>query len=191
MLRHALLRRARRAPLCPLPHPRPLSAAPEPPPPPPPAPSRWYVLTEDLKDVLSVAFGVERKRNVEKEYDMGLRAYPWVTYEDPATKAPLYRNEDTGVVTPHKPLDFDKRATPASFRGTNEAATALMKVAPELSAWERTLRALGATPVIQRLLEAGEEVKKSSVGLAAQRVRARASEVREDLQEKWETSQHP
>jgi hypothetical protein len=117
--------------------------------------------------VLSVAFGWERARNLEEEYDSGLRAYPWVTYADAATGAATYRNTETGAITTLKPLDFDRRAGAAAFRASNTAASALMVQAPHLSPWERTLAALGSTPLIRSLLAVGDEVAKGPVGAAA------------------------
>ena len=165
--------------------------APPPPPPPAPQPSLLYRLREDFKDVLSVAFGWERARNLEEEYDRGLRAYPWVTYSDPATGEAVYRNTESGATTGTKPLDFDRRASASAFKATNTAASQVMVTAPQLSPWERTLRALGSTPLIRSLLAVGDEIAAGPVGKAAKGVQTRVSEVREDLQEKWETSQHP
>lgn len=45
----------------------------------------WYKLSEYVKDVASVVFNIERKRDLETEYDSGLREYPWIEYEDPVT----------------------------------------------------------------------------------------------------------
>jgi len=158
---------------------------------PPAKPSLVYRLTEDFKDVLSVTFGWERKRNIEEELDKGLRVYPWITYPDPITGAPSYRNTDTGAVTEVKPLDFDRRATAASFKQTNTQTSSIMNVTPKISPWERTLRALGSTPLIQQILAVGEVVSKGPVGQVATKIKDNVSAVREDLQEKWETSQHP
>ena len=162
-----------------------------PPPPPPREDSRWYKLREDALDVLSVTFGWTRKRDVERDLDLGLRAYAWVTYVDPATNAPVYRNNDTGAVTGVKPVDFDRRAPPSARLTVDSSSSAVRAYAPTESAWDKTVRALGDTPLIRGLLAAGSAVAASPVGKAATAVRARASDLREDLQEKWETSQHP
>jgi hypothetical protein len=158
--------------------------------PPPPPPPLIYRLKEDMKDILSVVFGWERKRNLEEEYDMGLRAYPWITYAGP-DGAPMYRNTETGATTGIKPLDFDRRASATSFRATNTEASAVMVAALQVSPWERTLKALGSTPLIRSLLAVGDAVAQGPVGQSAAKVKVRVSEIKEDLQEKWETSQHP
>lgn len=154
-------------------------------------PSRWYRLIEDAKDVLAVTFGYERKRDIGLEVDMGLREYPWVCYTDPATEKLMYRNNDTGVVTDIKPSDFDKRAKPSARLEVNHAASDIAVVKTQQTPWERTLNVMYNTPIIQGLLAVGETVAASPVGKAAEKVKAKVADVKEDLQEKWETSQHP
>lgn len=161
-----------------------------PPPPPRPTPSRWARFVDDARDVFSVAFGVERARDIEAEYDAGLREYPWVTYVD-AAGARVYRNRESGATTADEPADFQKRATPAHWLESERVASAVTVVKTAESAWDRTLRALGETPLIAGLLSVGEAVAKGPVGQVAKKVGDKATEVKEDLLEKWETSQHP
>jgi hypothetical protein len=97
---------------------------------------------EHVKDVLAVTFGVERgARDVDAEYDMGLRAYPWVTYTD-ARGETVFRNTATGAVTSTQPADWAARSTAASHVTVNADASALMLLHPTLSPWERSLKAL-------------------------------------------------
>lgn len=161
-----------------------------PPPPPPARPSLWARLVDDARDVLAVTFGVERARDVEAEYDAGLREYPWVTYED-AAGARVYRNRETGGVQSAPPPDWDRRAQKSAWLESERVASAVATVKQAESAWERTLRALGETPLIAGLISAGRAVAAGPVGAAVKSAGERASAVREDLQEKWETSQHP
>jgi hypothetical protein len=155
-------------------------------------PGRLHNLTEGLKDVFAVVFGVERKRDLGAEYDAGLRKYPWFEFQDPHDEKVYYKNEDTGVVTEHKPADFDLRA-PASARmvATNMEASALTVVAERQTPWQRTVSALGSTPVIAAMLHVGEAVAASPVGQAAKSVKTKVADKVEDAREVWETSQHP
>lgn len=114
-------------------------------------PSFLYRFVEGVKDVLAVTLGLERKRDLEAEYDAGLRAYPWIQYRDPASAALLYKNEDTGQVTERKPDDFELRAPPSSRMVLTDGATsALATIRERETAWQRTLAALGKTPIIDR-----------------------------------------
>lgn len=152
------------------------------------APGRWYHMMEGIKDVLSVTFGVERKRNLSAEYDMGLREYPWIEYMDPSTNAHAYKNLDTGVVTDKKPLDFDKRASPSARVATNTEQSALSVVAPKVTPWERTLEAVTNAPIISSMLSVGAAVAASA---PVQKVKEKVANKIEDAREVWETSQHP
>jgi hypothetical protein len=160
-------------------------------PPPPPKPSRWYLFSEDVKDVFSVAFGLSRSRDVGKEVDMGLRAYGWSRYVDPSSGTTLYRNADTGLVTEVEPPDWGARSTSASVLSVDGSSTAIALHKPTVSPWERTLASLYNTPIIQGLLVVGEAVKASPVGTAAKAAATRVSDAKEAALESWETSQHP
>lgn len=150
---------------------------------------------DGAKDVFAVVFGTERKRDLGAEYDAGLRKYPWYSYADPTDPESgrvLYRNEETGVVTEHKPADFDARAPPdARMVPLNTEATAVSVVAPTLSAYQRMIAALGDAPLIRVLAQAGQAVAESPVGEAAAKVRDKVKDKVEDAREVWETSQHP
>jgi hypothetical protein len=152
------------------------------------APGRWYHMMEGVKDVLAVTFGVERKRNLAAEYDMGLREYPWIEYMDPSTNAYAYKNLDTNVVTDKKPLDFDKRASPSARIATNTEQSALSVVAPKITPWERTLEAVTNAPIISSMLSVGAAVASSA---PVQKVKEKVANKIEDAREVWETSQHP
>lgn len=158
-------------------------------------PGRLSSLMDSAKDVFAVVFGTERKRDLGAEYDAGLRKYPWYSYADPTDPESgrvLYRNEETGVVTEHKPADFDMRAPPdARMVPLNMEATAISVVAPQLSAYQRMISALGDAPLIRVLAEAGQAVAASPVGEAAAKVRDKVRDKVEDAREVWETSQHP
>lgn len=159
---------------------------------PPVKPGRFYNLIEDIKDVFAVTFGVERKRNVGLEYDAGLREYPWISYTEPVSGREMYKNNETGVVTENKPLDFDLRA-PASSRNVavNVDRSELIVSKPDATAWQRTIDALGSTPIIAALVDATEAVAASPVGDAARAVKQKVTDKVEDAREVWETSQHP
>ena len=110
---------------------------------------RRYALLEHVKDVMCVAFGLERRRDADKEYDLGLREYPWVVYADPAREGALtYRNRETGLATDAKPPDFDARAGPANFLTLNTEASGVAVAREDAGAkgaWERSLEALRTT----------------------------------------------
>jgi hypothetical protein len=164
---------------------------------------RWYRAVEDAKDVVSVAFGLERKRDVAREYDLGLRAYPWVCYRDPARGGELtYRNRETGLATEVKPADFDARAGPGAFLVLNEEATGVAVLpgggagdgglggaagAAARAGLRRVRDGLSAGPVGQGLKAAAEAVAASPVGAAVGSLKG----VRDRYVESWETSQHP
>jgi len=158
---------------------------------PPPKPSAWYGFVEGVKDVIAVTLGLERRRNVGQEYDMGVREYPWIEYRDPATDKLMYSNRDTGVVTDIKPADFEARAKPTSRVTVNEAASAISVVKTSQSAWERTLESVRNAPLIASLLDASAAVADTAVGKKVAAVRARIADKVEDAREVWETSQHP
>jgi hypothetical protein len=171
---------------------------------PSPQSTRLYRLTEDVKDVFAVAFGLDRKRNVEVEYDLGIREYPWVTYEVPAPAeegeeavegklARVYRNRVTGLVTDLKPVDFDQRAKPSAYITLNQEATGLA-VLPEganRSDWERRFDNLATSPIIQATLAAGRAVAASPVGAAVGKATEKVRSATDSVAERWETSQHP
>jgi import inner membrane translocase subunit TIM44 len=148
-------------------------------------------LVDDAKDVLAVALGIERQRDIETEYDMGLREYPWVRYTDAASGKLVYRNRESGATMDEAPKDWSRRATPAHEIAVQSSASSIATIKNAPSAWERTIKALGETPIIAGLLAAGTAVREGPVGKAAAKAAQRADEIREDLQEKWETSQHP
>jgi len=174
-----------------------------------PAYARWYGAVEDAKDVLYVAFGLERRRDLAREYDLGLRAYPWVVYEDPARAGALtYRNRETGLASEVKPADFDLRAGPGAFITLNAEATGLAVVAgaegaggagggdggiggaagaAARAALRRAAAGLSAGPVGQGLRVAAEAVAASPVGAAVGQLKG----ARDRYVESWETSQHP
>lgn len=154
-------------------------------------PSRWYLMMEDIKDVVAVTFGVTRQRDIGKEVDMGIREYAWVSYVDPASGKTLYRNTDSGLVTEMQPSDWEQRSKASSRLTVNTEASALAVVSPTRSPWERTLDSLYGTPIISGLLQVGEAVAASPVGQAAGKVKAKIEDAKEVALEKWETSQHP
>lgn len=121
----------------------------------------------------------------------GLREYPWIEYRDPVTETLMYRNTETGFVTEKKPADFDRRAKPSARVEVNTSANAVAVVAPQRSKWDATLDALYNTPIIQALVVAKDVVAASPVGKGAAAIKTKVQDVKEDLQEKWETSQHP
>lgn len=144
-----------------------------------------------MKDVLAVTFGVERRRDLGAEYDMGLREYPWIEYVDPATSKTMYSNRDSGIVTEMKPHDFDARAKPTSRIDVDAGATAITVVKTEKSAWQRTLDSVTNAPIISSILAAGEAVAAGPVGQQMSKVKAKVTDKLEDAREVWETSQHP
>jgi hypothetical protein len=160
----------------------------------PPRPSFMYKLTEDVKDIFAVAFGLERQRDVEAEYDMGIREYPWVCYEDPASPGKMiYRNNRTGLVTELKPADFDQRAKPSArlILNTTTADVSVLPEGADKTAWERRLDSLAANPLVQGAAAAGRVVAASPVGEAVGGVAAKVRSATEGIAERWDTSQHP
>lgn len=151
----------------------------------------FYSLREDIKDVLAIVFGMERKRDVEFEYDMGLRPYPWVTYVEVATGERVYRNVETGVITNSMPAGFEKRAKPEAYLDANLEQHALTIMQMEKGVFGKIKERVVENPVAATVIAAGSAIKESPIGEAASRVKAKVSDVREDLQETWETSQHP
>ena len=148
-------------------------------------------IMEDIKDVLAVTVGMERRRNVAAEYAAGERPYPWIKYADGASGRDMFRNVESGVVTEIQPPDWEQFATASSSVVPDRESSALATVAPEVSRWDRTLAAVTATPIISAILAVGAQVAAGPVGEAVGAARTRVRDRVEDLQEKWETSQHP
>ena len=150
---------------------------------------------EDTKDVLSVTFGIERKRDLLAEYASGERPYPWVSYIEPGTEKRLYRNTESGVVTEIQPPDWSRFATADNELSTNTEASAIATVRAQSTAWERTLEAVSSAPLVSALIEAaadaGAVVAASPLGQAAVKAKTKVSDKIEDAREVWETSQHP
>jgi Tim44-like domain len=148
---------------------------------------------EDLKDIISVTFGIERKRDLTAEYESGARPYPWITYVDPISEKRLYANRDSGVITEIKPLDFDRFAKEDANVNINIDANAIaaIKQTTEESRWNRTLAAVSKSPIISSILEVGKVIAESPVGQAAGNLNRKVKEKVEDAREVWETSQHP
>ena len=165
------------------------------PPPPPSSSAAWYYrVVEDAKDVFSVAFGIERKRNANLDYDFGVRKYPWVCYADPNKDGQIvYRNIETGLATEIKPLDFDLRATSTSYLVLNQDATGVSVVNENLnkSAWERSFETLQSSPLAQTVKAARVVVAASPVGQAAGKVAERVRSATDKYVQQWESSQHP
>ena len=163
--------------------------------PPPPPRGRMARFADDVRDVLCVTFGMERRRDVVAEYASGERAYPWVTYMDPASGRRLFLNRDSGVLTEIEPPGWERFASAASELTPDTDASALTTVAAPISAWERTLSAVSRAPLVAALVEAagvaGEAAIASPVGQAAKSVRTAVEDKVEEAREVWETSQHP
>jgi hypothetical protein len=163
--------------------------------PPPSSSAAWYYrVVEDAKDVFSVAFGVERRRNANLDYDFGVRKYPWVCYADPNKDGQIvYRNIETGLATEIKPLDFDIRATSTSYLVLNQDATGVSVVNENLnkSAWERSFETLQSSPLAQTVKAASVVVAASPVGQAAGKVAERVRSATDKYVQQWESSQHP
>jgi hypothetical protein len=138
---------------------------------------------DGLLDVVYVTLGLERKRDVAAEYASGERPYPWVSYVDAASSKTLYYNSESGVITEIKPPDWDRFSTPASYVTPDAEAGALRAVPAPPSAWDRTVRALGAAPIIEGVLAVGKAVAASPVGAAATAVKNRVSDKIEDARE--------
>lgn len=73
----------------------------------------------------------------------------------------------------------------------NTTARAVMVVEQKETHWERLASHLSATPIIQSLMAVTKQVAESPVGKAAAVVRDRVNDKKEEIREKWETSQHP
>ena len=157
--------------------------------------SRLTRLWDDALDVLCVAFGWERRRDVVAEYASGERAYPWVSYEEPGSGRRLFMNRESGVLTELQPPGWERFASAASQVTPDTESSALASVAAQSSAWERTLSAVSRAPLVAALVEAagaaGAVVAASPVGQAAGRARVAVEDKVEEAREVWETSQHP
>lgn len=166
-----------------------------------------YRTVEDIKDIFAVTFGVERKRDIQTEYDLGIRQYPWVCYKsstsggggsggDPSNSAEekiVYRNNDTGLITEIKPADWDVRALPSSYLVLNTDASAIAIVPDNVSktGWEKHFQGIAASPIIQGAFTAGRAVAASPVGQAVSKVTDKVKDVQDKISESWDTSQHP
>lgn len=101
----------------------------------------------------------------------------------------LYKNNESGIVTDKKPLDFDSRAKPSARNvAVNTDASALTVLKEESSRWEKTLDALKKAPLINQFLAAGDAVANSA---PVKKIKTKITDKVEDARETWETSQHP
>jgi len=149
---------------------------------------------EDAKDVFYVAFGMERRRDANLDYDFGVRKYPWVCYVDPNKEGQvIYRNVETGLATEIKPLDFDQRATSLSYLVLNQEATGVSVVNENVSksAWERSFESLQSSQLAQTVKAATVVVAASPVGQAAGKVAEKVRSATDKYVQQWESSQHP
>lgn len=125
--------------------------------------------------------------------------YEWYEYLDSESGKMVYRSSVTGSITDIKPHDFDEMADAvkeATGRDahrivTNTEAASLEIVRGKRTRFQMYSDMLLEQPIIQGVLAAADEVGDSAAGQAVQNMRKRAREVREDLETKLETSQHP
>lgn len=72
---------------------------------------------------------------------------------------------------------------------------ALMAVKEERTGWERFAERLSQTPIIEDILKGSKKARRvvgrSKVGKAAGEAKTAVDDIREELREKWETSQNP
>lgn len=139
---------------------------------------------------------MERKRDVQKEYDLGIREYPWVCYEDPSQPGSgvmIYRNKETNQSVDIKPADFDQRAKPSAYLVLNDTANAVALIDEEASKskWQKSFDNIKASPIIQGAVAAGKAVASSPVGQVVGSVADRVKQSTDGIAERWETSQHP
>lgn len=144
-------------------------------------------------DVMAGVLGMRRAKRAADG------VYPWIEWQDPESGKFMYKNVHANVITDVKPIDFDEQMEIAEAEGrlgqhkiTMDAETATLSIIPEhKSRMDVYSERLMQQPIMQSLMHALDDVKESEIGQRAAEVKAKVSDKREELQEKWETSQHP